>query len=266
LAILAGWIVKNILENEAAFPFPVNYSLIFLLSTVTLAIAFTGFALIREPVYPVQRQSESLGVMLRRAIFLVKINANFRRLLVSRAILGIGIGLAPFYVVHASQSQDVSGGIIGIFLSAQMAGAALSNILWAWLADTRGNKMVIVGTLASSALASLLALILSGTAPAAYVLVFVLIGAMLSGMRLGYSNFILEMAQPEMRATCVALQNTLIAPITLLPLLAGVLIAETSFGLVFGVQTLLMIGGLIIALNLLDPRSDKAGACITQIR
>jgi MFS family permease len=203
--------------------------------------------------------------MLRRALVLVEINTNFRRLLVSRAILGVGIGLAPFYVVHASQSQDIGGGMIGIFLSAQMAGAALSNILWAWLADTRGNKLVIVGTLASSALASILALVFSAVAPTAYVIVFILLGAMLSGMRLGYSNFILEMADPEMRATCVALQNTLIAPVTLLPLLAGVLIEGTSFGFIFGAQTLLMIGGLVIALNLLDPRSDKKGACITQI-
>ena len=88
---------------------------------------------------------------------------------------------------------------------------------------------------------------------------------MLSGMKLGYSNFILEMATPEMRDTCVALQNTLIAPVTLLPIPAGVHIEGTSFGFVFGAQTLLMIGGLAIALSLLDPRSDKAGACITQV-
>lgn len=262
LAILAGYIVKLILDNEAAFPFPINYSLIFLLSTVTLAVAFTGFALIKEPVYPVQRKSESLRVMLRRALGLVRINANFRRLLVSRAIMGVGVALAPFYVVHARQTVAADAGVIGLYLSAQMAGAALSNILWAWLADTRGNKSVIMGTLASSGLASLLAVLLPGIAPMAYALVFVLLGAMLSGLKLGFSNFILEMAVPDMRATCVALQNTLIAPITLLPLVAGFLIEGSSFALVFGVQAALMVVGLAVSVKLLDPRTDQAGACI----
>ncbi|GAB4426829.1 MAG: hypothetical protein Kow0031_06680 [Anaerolineae bacterium] len=263
LAILAGYVVKLILDNEAAFPFPTNYSLIFLLSTVTLAVAFTGFALIKEPVYPVRRKSESLRVMLRRALGLVRINANFRRLLVSRAILGVGVALAPFYVVHARQTVAADAGVIGLYLSAQMAGAALSNLLWGWLADTRGNKSVIIGTIASSGLASLLAVLLPALAPMAYALVFVLLGAMLSGLKLGFSNFILEMAAPEMRATCVALQNTLIAPITLLPLVAGFLIEGSSFGLVFGAQAALMVVGLAVSLKLLDPRTNQSGACIT---
>lgn len=254
--------VKFILDNDEAFPFPTNYSLIFALSAVTLAVAFTGFALIREPVYPVQRQSESLAALLRRAITLVHVNPNFRRFLASRAILGLGIGLAPFYMVHARQSLDFDAGSIGIFLAAQMAGAALSNILWAWLADKYGNKPVIVGTTASAGLVPVLALLLPDLLPMAYALVFVLLGAMLSGLRIGYNNFILEMASPEMRATCVALQNTLIAPVTLFPLAAGFLIQELSFLLVFGGEIILLGLGLLISLRLLDPRHDPAGACV----
>ena len=263
LAILAGWVVKLILDNKATFPFPTNYSLIFALSAASLAVAFTGFALIREPVYPVQRRSKSLGAMLRQALVLVKLNPNFRRFLASRAILGLAVGLAPFYVVHARQSLEISAGAVGLFLSFQMAGAALSNLLWAFLADRYGNKYVILGTMTSAGLAPLLALWLPGVTPLVYGLVFALLGAMLSGLRLGYNNFVLEMAAPEMRATCVALQNTLLAPITLLPLVAGYLIQQVSFGLVFGVEAALMGVGLVISLYLLDPRRGAAGACIS---
>ncbi len=133
----------------------------------------------------------------------------------------------------------------------------------AWLADSYGNKLVIIGTLASAGLASVLAMVLPSFAPAGYALVFVLLGAMLSGMRIGYNNFVLEMATPEMRATCVALQNTLIAPITLFPLIAGFLIDGTSFTLVFGVEVVLMAIGIYISLQILDPRHNEAGACIT---
>ena len=263
LAIFAGWIVKQVLESDA-LPFPTNYSVIFALSAVTLAVAFTGFALIREPVYPVRRQNDSLGAMLQQARRLVHANPNLRRLLFSRGILGLAVGLAPFYVVHAREAPAFNAGTIGLFLSAQMAGAALSNLLWAWLADTFGNKTVIVGTLVSAALAPLLALLLPPAVPLAYALVFVLLGSMLSGMKIGYNNFVLEMAGPEIRANCVALQNTLLAPIALFPLFAGYLVEATSFNWLFGSEVVLLAVGIIISLRLLDPRHNVEGACINR--
>ncbi|HEY84754.1 MAG TPA: MFS transporter [Chloroflexi bacterium] len=263
MAIAAGWMVKLILENEARFPFPVNYSLIFLLSAIALAIAFFGFAMIREPVYPIQHKSESLRAMAQQGAKIVKLNKNFRTLLLSRGLFGFAVGLAPFYVLHARQTLQLDPGTIGLFLSAQMAGAALSNILWAWLADRYGNKSVIIGAVSSAGLASVLALTLPALHPMAYALVFVLVGAMLSGMRIGYSNIILEMAAPEMRATCVALQNTLLAPVALFPLVAGVLIQNLSYPVVFGGEAILMGVGIFVSLRLQDPRHQKDGACIS---
>ena len=263
MAIAAGWIVKLILGNEARFPFPVNYSLIFLLSAVALAVAFFGFALIREPVYPIQHKSESLGAMARQGIEIVKRSKNFRTLLLSRGLFGFAVGLAPFYVLHARQTLQLAPGTIGLFLSAQMAGAALSNILWAWLADRYGNKSVIIGAVSSAGLASVLALTLPALHPMAYMLVFVLVGAMLSGMRIGYSNIILEMAAPEMRAACVALQNTLLAPVALFPLVAGVLIQDLSYPLVFGGEAILMGVAILVSLRLQDPRRGQdSSKCI----
>lgn len=261
LAILAGWIVKRILENDQ-LPFPTNYSLIFALSAVTLAVAFTGFALIREPLYPVQRQNYSLGALFRQARRLVAQNPNLRRLLLSRAILAVAVGLAPFYVVHAREAPSFDAGSIGLFLSAQMAGAALSNLLWAWLADNFGNKTVIIGTLVSAALAPLLALMLPPALPLAYALVFVLLGSMLSGMKIGYNNFVLEMAGPEIRANCVALQNSLLAPVALFPLVAGYLVEATSFSWLFGSEVVLLGLGIVISLQLLDPRHVAEGICV----
>jgi len=267
LAILAGWIVKLILDNEIALPFPTNYSLIFGLSAISLAVALTGFTMIKEPAYTAQRKSKSLMALLRQSVVLVRLNANFRRFLAGRAILGLAIGLAPFYIIHARQTLDVSAGAVGSFLAFQMAGAALSNILWAWLADKFGNKASILGTTIAAGLAPALALGLIGLpsnlATAAYAVVFALLGALQSGRRIGFDNFVLEIATPEMRATCVALQNTLLAPITILPLAAGFLIDRLSFEVVFGAEAILLGAGLLILFRLLDPRHDPAGACIS---
>lgn len=262
LAILAGWVVKLILENETQFPFPLNYSLIFGLSTLTLAVAFSGFLMIREPVVPVRRTNRSPGAMLKQALYLIRLNRNFRTLLLSQVIFGVAVGLAPFYVVHARQTLNINAGAIGLFLSAQMIGAAASNVLWAWLADRYGNKTVIVGVNIAAGGASVLAILIPNVAPDAYALVFVLLGAMLSGMKIGYSNLILEMASPEMRATCVALQNTMLAPVALLPLLAGALIQYLSYPVVFGGEAILMGLGVLVSWRLRDPRRHDDGVCL----
>ncbi|HIP70643.1 MAG TPA: MFS transporter [Anaerolineae bacterium] len=261
LAILAGWIVKNILDAEDVFPFPVNFSLIFALSAATLAVAFVGFALIREPVSHAARQNHSVKEMLRQGTRLVRDNANLRLFLISRAVIGMTVGMASFYVVYARNDLGVSAGAVGLFLTAQMAGAAVSNILWGWLADGYGNKTVIVGTMATAGLTAVFALTLPALYLPAYVVVFILLGAMLSGWRIGYNNFVLEMAPEKIRAACVAWQNTLIAPVTLLPLIAGALLSSISFTTIFVIELGLIAIGLIASLRLKDPRHTPEGIC-----
>jgi MFS family permease len=262
MAIGAGYVVKFILDAPDRFPFPSNYALIFSLSAALLLVAFTGFALIREPVYPVQRTSSSLSELLRRAVVLARENANFRRLLAARALTATVLALAPFYVVYAQTMAGVELGMVGLYLSAQMAGAALSNLLWGWLGDRYGNKAVVVGTALTGGLAPLLALLAPLLSPILFVLVFAALGATISGMRLGYSNFVLEMAPVELRPTCVALQNTMLAPVALLPLVVGILIEAWSYPILLASGALLMAAAIVLGLRLLDPRHGPEGACL----
>jgi MFS family permease len=262
LAIGAGGVVKLILDDPARFPFPSSYALIFFLSAGALLVAFTGFALIREPVYPTQRMSRSLGALLRRAVVLARQNANFRRLLGARGLTATALALAPFYVVYAQAEIGVDPGMVGLYLSAQMAGGALSNLVWGWLGDRYGNRAVIVGTSLTGALAPLLALLVPVGSEALFVAVFAFLGATLSGMRLGYTNFILEMASVELRPTCVALQNTLLTPVAVLPLLVGALVRALSYPVMLGSGVAIMGAAVVLSARLLDPRHGAEGACL----
>jgi MFS family permease len=263
LAIGAGYVVKLILGDPGRFPFSGNYALIFALSAACLLVAFTGFALIREPVYPVKKLSASLGHLLRRALVLARMNANFRRLLAARGLTTAVLALSPFYVVYAQSKIGVDAGMVGLYLSAQMAGAALSNPLWGWMGDRYGKRAVIAGTAITGGLAPLLSLLAPYTSAALFLPVFACLGATLSGTRLGYSNFILEMAPVELRPTCVALQNTLLAPVALLPLIVGALIEAWSYPVLLAAGIALMALTFYLALRLLDPRHGADGACLT---
>ena len=219
-AIGAGWMVKVILEDVDRWPFPDNYAVIFLFSAVSLLVAFVGFAMIKEPEYPAHRVSESMRHLLRRAVGLARNNPNFRRFLWARGLTDVVLALGPFYIVYALNERGIDLAMVGVYLSVQMAGAALSNLVWGGLGDRIGNRAVVLGTAVTGLLTPAAALLVP-LHPGFFLLVFASMGATISGVRLGYSDLILEMADVELRPTCVALQNTLLAPVTLLPLVVA---------------------------------------------
>ena len=262
-AIGAGWMVKVILEDVDRWPFPDNYAVIFLFSAVSLLVAFVGFAMIKEPEYPARRVSESMRHLLRRAVGLARNNPNFRRFLWARGLTDVVLALGPFYIVYALNERGIDLAMVGVYLSVQMAGAALSNLVWGSLGDRIGNRAVVLGTAVTGLLTPAAALLVP-LHPGFFLLVFASMGATISGVRLGYSNLILEMADVELRPTCVALQNTLLAPVTLLPLVVGGLIAVVSFPALFIAGVVLMGIALLLGVRIIDPRNDPSGECVEE--
>jgi len=261
LAIAAGAVVARILGNPERFPYPTNFGLIFALAAGSLLVAFVGFTLIREPAAPVTRRSPRFGALLRRSLVLTRRNRNFRLLLASRAATESVVAITPFFTVYALRDVGVGGAAIGGFVAAEMAGAAGSNLLWGWLGDHVGNKAAILGAATAALLAPVVAL-LAPAAPALLLVTFALAGAAASGIRLGYVNLILEMASPALRPTCVALQNTLLAPLAFLPLIVGGFADVIVFPPILVAAAALMAVGLLVSLRVTDPRHDPAGACI----
>ena len=262
-AIAAGWIVAWILSQPARFPYPTNYALIFGLASVALLVAFVGFAMIKEPPGSSERRSHDLATMLRTSWRLARINPNFRRLLIGRGLTQARLFVAPFFALYAVTDVGVASAAVGLYLVAQMTGAAVSNLLWGWMGDRHGNRAVIIGTSITGMLAPASALLVPVVGAPVLYATFFLTGVTMSGMRLGYPNIILEMASPELRATCVALQNTLLAPIALVPLFIGAISTFVPFPFVFAIAAATMVAALVASIVLRDPRTDPEGACIT---
>jgi len=263
LAIGAGWVIAWILANPERIPYPQNYALLFLLAAVFLLIAFVGIAIVKEPPSTHERQTESLSESVRRAVHLTKVNKNFRRLLTTRGLTSVLLLSAPFFVLFALDDVGVSQAAIGLYLAAQMTGAALSNLLWGWLGDRFGNRSVIIGTSIAGLGAPLAALAALAIGPWPLYVTFFLVGATMSGLRLGYANIILEMAPDHLRATCVALLGTLLAPLALLPLAIGIAVMWIPLAAVLVLDVIAMAGAVVIAILLRDPRHGAEGVCVT---
>ncbi len=256
LAIGSGYVVKWILSQPDRFPFPLNYTLIIGFSAAALVIALTGFAMIREPQVTQLRQPPAFRHTMQTARQLLRSSNNLQRLLINRAFLTLGLTVAPFFVVYARQYLNIPPATVGIYLSLQMAGAAASNVLWGWLSDASGNRLVLLGTALSGAAATMLALFTPAALPWLFGGVFLLLGFTLSGMRVGYSNYLWEMSAEETRPVCVALQNTVLAP-----LLVGLLSDRLSYTLLFSVAAVAWLLSLVLAMRLGEPRTDPQARC-----
>ncbi len=261
LAIASGMLVKAILQDQVRFPFPKNYAFLFGLSGVTLGIAFTGFALIREPVYPIQRPVASWGEMFQRSRQLLQSSRDFQYMLLAQILFVIGAALAPFFVVYARQELHVPAGMVGVFLSAQMIGAALSNLLWGWLGDRYGNRIVLLGVALSGMVAAVFALVTPLIAAELFTLVFLMMGATMSGMGIGYGNILLELAPTEVLPTCIALRDTVMAPFTLVPIAVGALVQRVPYQWGFALGGLFMFLSLMVTWRLRDPRHHPDAGC-----
>jgi MFS family permease len=261
LAIGAGWVIAWILANPDRFPYPLNYALMFGLAAVFLLIAFVGIVIVKEPPSTHERHSQTLGASIRRAAHLTRVNANFRRLLMARGLTGILLMTAPFFVLFALDDIGVEKAAIGLYLAAQMTGAALSNLLWGWLGDHFGNRTVLIGTSLVGLAAPVAALAAIVAGPVPLYLTFFFVGAAMSGLRLGYANIILEMAPDHLRATCVALLGTLLAPLALLPLAIGIAVTWIPLAVVLVFDVVAMIGAVAMTILLRDPRHTDEGIC-----
>ena len=132
-----------------------------------------------------------------------------------------------------------------------------------YLGDRYGNRVVIVGTSIAGLGATIAALAALPLGPLPLYLTFFLVGTTTSGLRLGYSNIILEMSPDHLRATCVALLGTLLAPLALVPLVIGIAVTWISLSVVLTVDAIAMIGALVASLIVRDPCNGAEGACIS---
>jgi MFS family permease len=164
----------------------------------------------------------------------------------------------PFYILFAREELGLDPGAAGIFLTVQMIGFVISNILWGSLSNRIGNKIVLVLVSAAAIVAPLLAILsnryewLSGSW--GFGIVFFFLGFALSGIRLGQTNYMLDVSPETERPTYIGFMNTVLAPVLLLSMVGGFIIERSTFEVLFlGVMGAAVLA-LVLAVRLDEPR------------
>ncbi len=235
LAVLAGIAVKFAMGS---FLFPQSYALLFGVGSLFVLIAVMTFIFVREPPSDVPEHPLSFSEHLRLGARIFSKDHAFRHLLYFRLSLGLWAMAQPFYVIYAKRVLGVPESTAGLFLSIQIAGSVLTNLLWGRLSRTRGDRFLLTAVAALALLVP--AIVLGGSLAPQGLRDFLLypaffgVGATLCGLAIGYTNLILEIAPEARRPQYVGFMNALIAPVAFLPALGGLVVSHFNFTTLFG--------------------------------
>lgn len=262
MAIVAGFIVKFVLGSDKML-WPKNFGVLFLLSFVTLIIAYTAMSMFRFPNNPPGKYKDFMPSLWQECLKVFKTYPVMKKLVIIELLTYNMALVMPFLTLYATQDQKIPLKCVGIFIICMKLGSMLSNLLWIPIGNKVGTR-ILIHTGIITAIISLLLIIFANNV-LLFSLAFFMTGLASSALMVGYNGYILEIGPAEIRVLLVAIKGTMLLPLYFMPLLGG-LIADTMgylWLLVFGLGIFSL--ALVLAFTLCEPRrGDKAcGPCLT---
>jgi MFS family permease len=239
---LGGAAIAGIVLAQQPFPQSVGYLALFCF----IAMIFSYISLastVEPPQEPQQRQS--ITEFMRGVLPLLKRDQRFRRYLISRAAIALGLLGHSFLTAAALERFQLANEAIAPFTAALFAAQAVADLALGWLADRWGHKQVLVLSTALGLAA--MALAIFAPSPAWFTLIFVLVGAAQAGYMLTGFTLVLSFSTPAERPAYIGVGNTALAPVSIAgPLLAGWLASVAGYEALFLILTVIGFAGMAI--------------------
>jgi len=257
-----GFLIKFILSSDSGLSFPNNYATIFTLATFMMIGSSLSFILIREPIHPVQDSRRSFWKHLGRGPYFLKKDRDYRYFLAFRVASTFGSMCVPFYIPYALDRLSIPEHTIGSFIAAGAISGVLSNILWGYICEKNGSKTLIIVSHLFAVIAPIIAAsvryIPEHRQITYYFLVFIITRAFMSGSIIAYMTYSLNLAPSKSRPTYLGFLNTIMFPLSFVPVLAGVLLKIMSYELMFILSAAMAFLAVYVATNLsnVDKRDE----------
>jgi hypothetical protein len=183
---------------------------------------------------------------------ILRSDRNFRRFVITRALLLCSALTAPYYVVLAQQKLGSAAATLGLFMLASGAASLVSAPLWGRFADLSSRRVMMAAAILTASM-GLVVYLLDNLQPA-----WLAIGWMLpalyfclsiahQGVRIGRKTYLVDLAQGNRRTDYVAVSNTVIGLILLLLGFAGALGAVMTVSQIILLLSLLGALGAVMA-------------------
>lgn len=255
-AFLGGLLIAQIFTTEILFP--INYSISLLIGFVGLFIASLGFVFLKEPASIINDEPKiSLKDYIKRIPGILKKDESFKYFIIVENLTGFSIMLLPFYMVLAKESFALDATFIGIYLIIQTVGTIFSNFLWGFLASKFNAKYIVGICIVLGGLNPILALILSNTTPYLFGIVFFMIGFMISGRKIGFEPYLLDIIPLSERVEYLGIRGSLNILVVILPLIAGILISFLGYTFTFILVAVMMFLSLTQLMKISNKQMDE---------
>ena len=270
LGLGAGLIVGLMLNDTNPADFPANVGWISLIGWVAATLGLLAFSAVIEPHGDVRPESNTMVSHVRRAARLPRHNHNLRYFLIARVVLFLSYIAAPFYAIYSIDVLKAPAWILGLYVVVRTVASLTINPLWARLSDRRGNRLVMRAAtaigLAVPAWAIGAPLLAGGLHLSAevtsflFVPIFGLLGLYETGVGIGASNLLLEIAPIDDRAIYIGFTNTILGVAYFSTIVSGLLVDWLGYRGVF-ILALIFFAVAFWALSLVrEPRELEKGA------
>lgn len=254
LAFLAGkyFIGPNLFGN--------GYSTTFVFAFVLTSLGLWVLqVLIREPEPPTTRQRARVIDRLRDFPALIAEDRAYGAFLLVQMLATSARIATPFYILYVGKVIGTDGATLGLLTFAFLGADTASNLLWGYLGDKVGFRLVLVSAITGWVASTLL--LLNVHEPWAVFVAFAGLGASLSGYMMAANTMILEFGDRDdlpMRIAVSATAESITA--TIGPLVGGVMAEAFGYNVVFGASVGFLASALIILLLFVrEPRTARIG-------
>jgi MFS family permease len=241
MALLGGLIIKRIFSMPG-LEYPTNYSISLFIGGVGLIIASIGFWILDEPDSVITDESRiSLKDYLKSVPSIIRNDLSFKKFIIVENMASFSIMIMPFYIIFAKSTFNIGNDYIGTYLIFQISGTILSNFIWGFIAKKYQSQGVVTTCILIGALLPLIAIGLSFTNANLYGVVFLLIGFIISGRRIGFEPLLLDIAPENKRTEYLGIRGTLNIFIVILPILGGFFIESVGYYITFPIVSVVML-------------------------
>jgi MFS family permease len=153
----------------------------------------------------------------------------------------------PFVILNANNSFELTGWMLGGFISVQMVGSIIGSMfLWRKIDDY--EQMLSLSFIFMIA-AFILAIF--ATSVYAYGVIFLLFGIALDGLSISGMNLVIEIAPEDKRPIYTALQTNIVSLGLFFPILGGVLLKFVgSYELIYMLSIAMLVSGFMMSRRL----------------
>ncbi len=239
---VAGWVLSN-------FEPPRSYAYLFMISAFLMSIGMFAFASIKEPVKEnVRIKEESFFKYIKNAFSFLKEDKALQIQILAMLFSYSFLFAFPFVIIQAKNTINLTGWLVGGFVTIQMLGAILGNIIWKKLSPD--YKKIFLISYILVIISFLLVMFFENEV--IYFLFFFLMGMAIDGFRISGMNLLFEIAPEDKRPIYVALQNNITSIGLFFSIPGGMILEIFGYKILYFFTVFMLLIGFYFATKLKD--------------